>query len=66
MYIGEMKNPDERYIAKYPLRAAKVNVYDIEENPGFFRVEMMIIPHFQIEGMDITLSLVSKMPKATK
>jgi type VI secretion system protein ImpC len=65
-YIGEMKNPDERYIAKYPLRAAKVAVHDVEENPGFFRVEMMIIPHFQIEGMDITLSLVSKMPKATK
>ena len=65
-YVGEKKNPDERYIAKYPLRAAKVSVFDIEENPGFFRVEMMIIPHFQIEGMDITLSLVGKMPKAAK
>ncbi len=62
--IGEMKNPDEAYIAKYPLRAAKATVYDIEENPGFYRVEMMIMPHFQIEGMDITLSLVGKMPKA--
>jgi type VI secretion system protein ImpC len=41
-----------------------VKVYDIEENPGFYRVEMMIMPHFQIEGMDISLSLVGKMPKA--
>jgi len=24
---------------------------------------MMIMPHFQIEGMDISLSLVGKMPK---
>jgi len=40
-----------------------VTVHDIEENPGFYRVAMSIMPHFQIEGMDITLSLVGKMPK---
>lgn len=62
--VTEMKNPSEEQIAKHPLRAAQVKVYDIEENPGFYRVEMMIMPHFQIEGMDISLSLVGKMPKA--
>jgi type VI secretion system protein ImpC len=62
--VTEMKNPTEEQIAKHPLRAAQVRVYDIEENPGFYRVEMMIMPHFQIEGMDISLSLVGKMPKA--
>ena len=62
--VTEMKNPTEDQIAKHPLRAAQVRVYDIEENPGFYRVEMMIMPHFQIEGMDISLSLVGKMPKA--
>lgn len=61
--VTEMKNPTEEQIAKHPLRAAQVKVYDIEENPGFYRVEMMIMPHFQIEGMDISLSLVGKMPK---
>lgn len=62
--VTEMKNPSEDVIAKHPLRNAKVSVYDIEENPGFFRVEMLVMPHFQIEGMDISLSLVGKMPKA--
>jgi type VI secretion system protein ImpC len=62
--VTEMKNPSDDQIAKYPLRAAQVKVYDIEENPGFYRIEMMIMPHFQIEGMDISLSLVGKMPKA--
>ncbi|MWP55457.1 hypothetical protein GQN25_26035, partial [Escherichia coli] len=33
-------------------------------NPGFFRVRLFAVPHFQIEGMDINLSLVSQMPKA--
>jgi type VI secretion system protein ImpC len=41
-----------------------VIVEDIEDNPGFFRVKLFIVPHFQIEGMDINLSLVSQMPKA--
>ena len=62
--VTKMPNPSEDMIAKYPLRAGQVNVHDIESNPGFYRVEMMIMPHFQIEGMDINLSLVGKMPKA--
>ncbi len=61
--VTEMKNPGPDVIAQRPLRAAQVNVEDIVENPGFFRVSMKIMPHFQIEGMDINLSLVAQMPK---
>jgi type VI secretion system protein ImpC len=61
--VTEMKSPPEDLIAKHPLRAAQVKVEEIEENPGFYRVSMLILPHFQIEGMDISLSLVGKMPK---
>ena len=62
--VTKTPNPSEALIAKYPLRAGEVHVYDLPDNPGFFRVDMNIIPHFQIEGMDINLSMVSKMPKA--
>jgi type VI secretion system protein ImpC len=62
-YVTKMPNPSESQITKYPLRDGRVSVQDIEENPGFYRVEMMIQPHFQVEGMDISLSLVGKMPK---
>jgi type VI secretion system protein ImpC len=61
--VTEMSNPSQTIIAKYPLKAASVTVSEIEENPGFFRVQTAIQPHFQIEGMDISLSLVGKMPK---
>jgi len=27
-------------------------------------IKLYVIPHFQVEGMDIGLSLVSKMPKS--
>ncbi len=59
-----MKDPDDELQASHPLRDAKVTVEDIDDNPGFFRIKLFIIPHFQVEGMDIGLSLVSQMPKA--
>ncbi len=62
--ITKMPNPTEETIAKYPLRAGAVVVSDIDDNPGFYKVSMSILPHFQIEGMDINLMMVSKMPKA--
>jgi type VI secretion system protein ImpC len=59
-----MTDPGDSLQASHPLREAKVTVEDIEDNPGFFRVKLFIVPHFQIEGMDLNLSLVSQMPKA--
>lgn len=62
--VTEMTNPGDDLQASHPLRDAKVTVEDIEDNPGFFRVKLYAVPHFQVEGMDVNLSLVSQMPKA--
>ncbi|WP_445672899.1 type VI secretion system contractile sheath large subunit [Pseudomonas inefficax] len=62
--VTEMTDPGDDLQASHPLREAKVIVEDIEDNPGFFRVKLFAVPHFQVEGMDINLSLVSQMPKA--
>ncbi|APR40394.1 type VI secretion system contractile sheath large subunit [Paraburkholderia sp. SOS3] len=62
--VTEMKDPGDELQASHPLREATVTVEDIEDNPGFFRIKLFIVPHFQVEGMDIGLSLVSQMPKA--
>ncbi|PIT53787.1 EvpB family type VI secretion protein [Snodgrassella alvi] len=64
--VTEMTDPSDELQASHPLRQAKVTVEDIEDNPGFFKIKLFVIPHFQIEGMDINLSLVSQMPKAKK
>jgi type VI secretion system protein ImpC len=61
--VTEMTDPTPDLIAVHPLKAAQVDVNEIEDNPGFFRVGLSVIPHFQIEGIDINLSLVSKLPK---
>ncbi|PKH24783.1 type VI secretion system contractile sheath large subunit [Enterobacterales bacterium CwR94] len=62
--VTEMTDPGDELQASHPLRDAKVVVEDIDDNPGFFRVKLFAVPHFQVEGMDINLSLVSQMPKA--
>jgi len=61
--VTEMNNPGPDLIATHPLKAAEVEVNEIEDNPGFFSVSLAVMPHFQIEGIDINLSLVSQMPK---
>jgi type VI secretion system protein ImpC len=61
--VTEMNDPGPDLIATHPLKAAEVTVNEIEDNPGFFSVNLSVMPHFQIEGIDINLSLVSQMPK---
>jgi len=62
--VTVMTTPGDDLQASHPLREAKVVVEDIDDNPGFFRIALFIVPHFQIEGMDVSLSLMSQMPKA--
>jgi len=61
--VTEMNDPSPDLIATHPLKDAAVTVGEIEDNPGFFKVDLAVIPHFQIEGININLSLVSKLPK---
>ncbi len=61
--VTEMNDPGPELIATHPLKAAEVTVDEILDNPGFFSVGLSVMPHFQIEGIDINLSLVSQMPK---
>jgi type VI secretion system protein ImpC len=62
--VTKMNNPDEALIATHPLRDAEIKVEEIPENPGYYRVSLFVVPHFQIEGVDVRLSLVAKMPAA--
>jgi type VI secretion system protein ImpC len=48
--------------ARKPLAAATVEVIANEENPGYYNAKFYLRPHFQLEGMDVGLSLVSRLP----
>jgi type VI secretion system protein ImpC len=52
--------------ARKPLAAASVEVIANEENPGYYNARFMLRPHFQLEAMDVGLSLVSRLPGPSK
>jgi type VI secretion system protein ImpC len=55
-------NSTEDYKARHPLTEARVDIFPDEENPGYYAARFYLRPHFQLEAMDIGLSLVSRLP----
>ena len=58
-------NPDtspEEEKARKPLAAAEVKVEEVEGNPGYYTSKFFLRPHYQLEGLSVSLRLVSKLP----
>jgi type VI secretion system protein ImpC len=52
----------EEVKAQRPLAAAEVVVEEIEGNPGYYSSKFFLRPHYQLEGLTVSLRLVSTMP----
>ncbi|MCL2161173.1 MAG: type VI secretion system contractile sheath large subunit [Betaproteobacteria bacterium] len=50
--------------ARYPLAGAEVIVEDIEGDPGRYSAKFFLRPHYQLEGLTMSLRLVSKLPSS--
>ena len=50
--------------ARHPLAAAEVVVEDVEGDPGYYSAKFFLRPHYQLEGLTVSLRLVSKLPSA--
>ncbi len=61
---GDPINSSEETKAKKPLAAAEVIVEEIEGNPGYYSSKFFLRPHYQLEGLTVSLRLVSKLPSA--
>ena len=57
-------NASEAEKARRPLAGAQVEVVEDPENPGYYNGRFLLRPHFQLEGMDIGMSLVSRLPSS--
>jgi type VI secretion system protein ImpC len=62
-YVANMDNPTPEVKSKKPLREAAITVSDVEGEPGWYRVEMHVRPHFKYMGVSFSLSLVGKLDK---
>ena len=61
---GDPAHSSESTKARKPLAAAEVIVEEIEGNPGFYSSKFFLRPHYQLEGLTVSLRLVSKLPSA--
>ena len=55
-------NSTERTKAERPLAAAEVVVEEVEGAPGYYQSKFFLKPHYQLEGLTVSLRLVSKLP----
>ncbi len=62
-YVGPTDAPEE-YKATHPLSDAAVVLEANEENPGYYSAKFFLKPHYQLEGLTVSLRLVSRVPTA--
>uniref|UniRef100_A0A8W7PZ31 TssC1 C-terminal domain-containing protein n=3 Tax=cellular organisms TaxID=131567 RepID=A0A8W7PZ31_ANOCL len=59
---GDPANSSQETKARKPLAAAEVQVQEIEDAPGYYAAKFFLRPHYQLEGLTVSLRLVSKLP----
>ena len=52
--------------ARFPLRAARVDVSEIPGKPGAYRAVAFLKPHYQLDELTISLRLVADLPPPAK
>ncbi len=63
-YVTSDPHASEEVKAQYPLAAAEVVVDEVEGDPGYYSAKFYLRPHYQLEGLSVSLRLVSKLPSA--
>jgi len=61
---GDPAHSSEDTKARKPLAGAEVVVEPVEGNPGYYQSKFFLRPHYQLEGLTVSLRLVSKLPSA--
>ena len=59
---GDPAHSSETTKAERPLAAAEVVVEEIDGQPGYYQSKFFLKPHYQLEGLTVSLRLVSKLP----
>ncbi|WP_447866689.1 type VI secretion system contractile sheath large subunit [Rahnella bonaserana] len=64
-YVVGSDNAGPTIKARHPLREALVEVVDVPGSPGCYRAVAYLKPHFQLEGLSMSLRLVAELPAST-
>ncbi|HEX7892990.1 MAG TPA: type VI secretion system contractile sheath large subunit [Terriglobales bacterium] len=61
---GDPTHSTEETKARRPLADAKVEIEEVADNPGYYASKFYLRPHYQLEGLTVSLRLVSKLKSA--
>lgn len=61
---ADPRHASETGRVRRPLAAAEVIVTEVEDNPGYYNAQFLLQPHYQLEGLTVSLRLVSKLNSA--
>src|SRR5437867_2812971 len=65
-YVTSNPGASDETKARFPLSEAQVVVEEVEGNPGYYTSKFFLKPHYQLEGLTVSLRLVSKLPSNKK
>ncbi|UXH38263.1 type VI secretion system contractile sheath large subunit [Pseudomonas promysalinigenes] len=60
-YVADQENPSADVRSRRPLRAARVEVFDVAGDPGWYQVSLAVRPHFKYMGANFEISLVGRL-----
>ncbi|MDR1236408.1 MAG: type VI secretion system contractile sheath large subunit [Holosporaceae bacterium] len=52
--------------ARFPLREARIDVFDVPGKPGSYKATIFLRPHFQLEELTASIRLVAALPPPAK
>ncbi|MCE3230171.1 MAG: EvpB family type secretion protein [Alphaproteobacteria bacterium] len=61
-YVVINDNASQPVKAKFPLREARIDVYDVPGKPGSYRSVIYLRPHFQMEELTASIRMVATLP----
>lgn len=59
---GDPAHASDYEKAEKPLAGAEVVIEDVDGDPGYYSAKFFLRPHYQLEGLTVSLRLVSKLP----
>ncbi len=65
-YVLLDDNAPQSVKANYPLRQARVDVFDIPGKPGCYKAVVFLKPHFQLDELTASVRLVAELPPPAK
>lgn len=60
-YVTAVSNPDDTTLRRYPFKAASVKVKEKPGQIGWYDCSISVLPHIQMEGMDVELRLDARL-----